>query len=78
MIMQGCVKGTVYPVVQQAFGEPIDGTKRCKRCGRKFEARGNRRYCSEECRIASNADKHKESSRRYAEKMRRARMAVAS
>lgn len=72
MIMQGCVKGTVYPVVQQAFDKPIDGTKRCRRCGRKFEARGNRRYCSDECRKAANLEKHRAYSRRYAERARRA------
>lgn len=75
MIMQGCVKGAIYPITQQAYDEPIDGTKRCRRCGRKFEAVRNRRYCSDECRVASNMEKHRAYSRRYAERMRRARTA---
>ena len=75
MILQGNVKGGVYPIVQQAYDEPIDGTKRCRRCGRKFEAVRNRRYCSEECRKLANAEKHRERSRKYQEMKRRARIA---
>ena len=71
MILQGNVKGGVYPITQQAYDEPIDGTKRCRRCGRKFDAMRNRRYCSDECRKLANAEKHRECSRRYAERARR-------
>ena len=75
MILQGNVRGYIYPVTQQAFDEPIDGTKRCRRCGRKFEAVRNRRYCSDECRKTAKLEKHRAYSRRYAERMRRARTA---
>ena len=77
MILQGNVRGYIYPITQQAYDEPIDGTKRCHRCGRKFEAVRNRRYCSEECRKAANLEKHRECSRRSARKMSRARRACA-
>jgi len=73
MILQGNVRGYIYPITQQAYDEPIDGTKRCRRCGRKFEAVRNRRYCSDECRKLANAEKHRACSRRYARKMSRAR-----
>ena len=75
MILQGNVRGYIYPITQQAYYEPIDGTKRCRRCGRKFEAVRNRRYCSDECRKMANAEKHRERSRRYAERLRRLKTA---
>lgn len=55
MILQGCVKGAIYPVTQQAYEEPIDATHTCKECGRKYAAsgRGCHTYCSDECRKAS-------------------------
>lgn len=75
MILQGNVRGYIYPITQQAYDEPIDGTKRCRRCGRKFEAVRNRRYCSDECRKMANLEKHRECSRKYQEMKRRARIA---
>lgn len=52
MILQGTVRGGIYPVVQQSYEEPIDGAKTCKQCGSKFVPRGqgNYTYCSDACR----------------------------
>lgn len=76
MILQGTVRGGIYPVVQQSYNGPIDGTKTCLWCGSKFPANRNRRYCSDECRKLANAEKHRECNRRYARKMSRARRTV--
>ena len=53
MILQGNVNGYLYPVVQQAYDAPIDATKRCAFCGRKFVAKGRgcHTYCSQACRV---------------------------
>lgn len=52
MVLQGQVGGYSYPIVQQEYEKPIDGTKTCKICKRKFVPKGrkNQVYCSNECR----------------------------
>lgn len=53
MILQGCVNGAIYPITQQAYEEPIDGTRKCKFCGQLFVPNGRERFCSEYCRCES-------------------------
>ncbi len=67
MILQGCVKGVIYPVTQQAYEEPIDGSRTCKECGHKYFAtgRGNHTYCSEECRKKSLRRRNLKAAKKY-------------
>lgn len=75
MILQGCVKGAIYPVTQQAYEEPIDGTRKCKFCGHKFVARGSGRhtYCSAQGRTDALKEQHRKASARYRERVVMAR-----
>lgn len=53
MKLQGNVKGSVYPVTQQAYDEPIDGMRKCGYCGHKFAPKGREWFCSDSCRMES-------------------------
>lgn len=66
MKLQGNVKGSVYPVTQQAYDEPIDATHKCAWCGHRFAAhgRGNHTYCSERCRVLARCEQRKAEYRR--------------
>lgn len=77
MKFYGNVAGVIHTAQQQAYEKPIDGTRACPLCGRKFAPMRNRRYCSPECRKAAYAEKNRENSRKYARKMSRARRACA-
>lgn len=67
MILQGCVRGAIYPVTQQAYEEPIDATRRCGHCGRRFvydpETR-LRAFCSMECKHQAHLAQARASRRR--------------
>ena len=74
MKLQGNVKGAVYPVEQQAYDKPIDATRACGYCGRKFVYDPITRlkaYCSHECKHQAHLESSKRSYRR-----RKARGAV--
>ena len=73
MKLQGQVGGTVHAITQQAPDEPMDGTRACKVCGRKFvpEGSGHRVYCSVECRQAAHREHLRKSWARNSHKYRR-------
>ena len=71
MKFYGNVAGVIHTAQQQAYEKPIDGTRTCSRCGAKFIANRNRRYCSDECRKLAYMEKHRENSRRYNARKRR-------
>lgn len=75
MKLQGNVKGSVYPVTQQAYDEPIDGMHRCGWRGHKFVAVGSGRhtYCSNACRTEALKEQHRKASARYRERLVMAR-----
>lgn len=65
MICQGCVCGTVYPVIDR----PYVKDRRCVVCGGPIpeDARGNVRICSALC----SRERHNEQKRKSYRKMRR-------
>lgn len=70
MIMQGTVRGGIYPVTQQAYEEPIDGTRRCKWCGQKFVPTSKlKQYCCLECRTQAISEQHRKACASYRKKM---------
>lgn len=72
MILQGTVRGGIYPIIQQAYDEPIDGTRRCNWCGRTFAPKGKSYYCCESCRTEALKQQHRKACRNYHRKMRTA------
>lgn len=69
MKLQGNVRGSIYPVEQQAYDEPIDATRRCGYCGRKFAYDSKTRlksFCSFECKHNMKLERAKQYRRRKA------------
>ena len=66
MVFQGQVCGTAYPIIQQAYDEPINGTKKCKICGHLFVPNKGQVYCSPECKVEAK----KKRQQKYARKKR--------
>ena len=67
MKLQGNVRGSIYPVEQQAYDEPIDATRRCGYCGRKFaydHAVRLKAYCSHECKYQARLAQSRASRKR--------------
>ena len=73
MKFYGNVKGGTYPVTQQEYEKPIDATRQCGYCGRKFAYDPEirlRAYCSHECKRKAQVRHVRNSKKRAAYRVR--------